>query len=148
MVNPEDCRDECLTAAIDGGVVRVTKQGSVDINVVALGVVNTIRLLDVQYAANLERNIIPDDDKNLKCHLGGSGSTSTDMRVECWSDADFAADKSDRKSVSGCLLTMDDSVVLWLCKKQSGVLLSTMEAEFIAASQAGRELLGMKELLN
>lgn len=36
----------------------MTKQGSVDIKVVALGVVNTIRLLYVQYAANLERNII------------------------------------------------------------------------------------------
>ena len=31
------------------------KQGSVDIKVVALGIVKTIQLLDVQYAANLER---------------------------------------------------------------------------------------------
>ena len=36
----------------------MTEQGSVDIAVVALGVVNIIWLLDVQYAANLERNII------------------------------------------------------------------------------------------
>ena len=36
----------------------MSKRGSVDIKVVALGTVNTIRLLDVQYAANLERNII------------------------------------------------------------------------------------------
>ena len=68
--------------------------------------------------------------------------------IECWSDADFAADKADRKSVSGCVLTMDGAVVMWLCKKQSGVSLSTMEAEFISASQAGRELLCTKELLN
>ena len=33
-------------------------QGNVDIEVVALGVVNTIRFLDVQYAASFERNII------------------------------------------------------------------------------------------
>ncbi|CAI5727351.1 unnamed protein product [Peronospora destructor] len=58
LVNPRDCRNECLTAATDGGVLRITKQGSVNIEVVALGVVNTIQLLDVQYAANLERNII------------------------------------------------------------------------------------------
>ena len=58
LVKPEDCHSECLIAVTDGGVLRVTKQGSVDIAVVALGVVNTIRLLDVQYAANLERNII------------------------------------------------------------------------------------------
>ena len=41
MINPTDCQSECLTAATDGGVLRVTKQGSVDIEVVALGVINT-----------------------------------------------------------------------------------------------------------
>ena len=85
--------------------------------------------------------------KNLKLHLGGDGLTSEDIRVECWSDTDFAADKADRKSISGCVLTVIGAVILWLCKKQSGVSLSTMEAEFISASQAGRELLGAKELL-
>ena len=84
--------------------------------------------------------------KNLKLHLNGVGPTTEDVRIECWSDADFAADKADRKSVSGCVLTMDGAVVLWLCKKQSGVSLSsTIEAEFISASQARRELLGTKD---
>ena len=53
----------------------------------------------------------------------------------------------DRKSVSGCVLIIYGAVVMWTCKKQSGVSMSTMEAEFISASQAGRELLGLKELL-
>ena len=44
----------------------MTKKESVDIEVVALGVVNTIRLLDVQYAANLERNIISNDNLEAK----------------------------------------------------------------------------------
>ncbi|CAH0479686.1 unnamed protein product [Peronospora belbahrii] len=42
---------------------------------------------------------------------------------------------------------MDGAVVMWTCTKQSEVSLSTMEAEFIFASQAGRELLGLKKLL-
>ncbi|CAI5714960.1 unnamed protein product [Peronospora effusa] len=75
--------------------------------------------------------------KDLKLHLSGDGSASKDMRIESWSDADFAVDKSDRKSVSGCVPTMDGSVVFCSCKKQSGVSLSTMEAEFIAASCGG-----------
>ncbi|CAI5727359.1 unnamed protein product [Peronospora destructor] len=62
--------------------------------------------------------------KDLKLHLNGVEPTSEDVQIESWSDADFAADKTDRIS------------------------LSTMEAEFISASQAGRELLGTKELLN
>uniref|UniRef100_A0AAV1UAA6 Uncharacterized protein n=1 Tax=Peronospora matthiolae TaxID=2874970 RepID=A0AAV1UAA6_9STRA len=86
--------------------------------------------------------------KNLKLHLDGAGHVSEDVQVECWSDADFAASKVDRKSISGCVLTVDGAVVLWLCKKKSGVPLSTMEVEFISASQAGRELLGMRELLS
>ena len=69
-----------------------------------------------------------------------------DIRLECWSDADFAAKNTDRKFVSGCVLNMDGAAVMWLCKKKSGVSLSTMEADFISASQAGRAFLGLKEL--
>ena len=46
LIDPIDCQSEFLTAANDGDVLRATKQGSVDIEVVALGVVNTIWLLD------------------------------------------------------------------------------------------------------
>ena len=63
------------------------------------------------------------------------------MQIECWIDADFAADKTDCMSVTRCVLTIDGAVILELCKKQSGVSLSTMEAEFLSTSQSGRELL-------
>ena len=66
------------------------------------------------------------------------------IKIERGSDADFGADKSDRKSVSGCVLTMEDAVVSWTCKKKIGVSFRTMKAEFIAASHAGRELLGVR----
>ena len=49
---------ECLTAASDGSVLRITHQGTVEIQVLALEVVNSVRLLDVRYAENLERNIL------------------------------------------------------------------------------------------
>ncbi|KAE8991915.1 hypothetical protein PR002_g20705 [Phytophthora rubi] len=39
-------------------------------------------------------------------------------------------------------------VVGWICKKQSSVALSTMEAEFVAASQGTAEMLGIVELLS
>ena len=86
--------------------------------------------------------------KNLKLHLKGVGRRQKTCRSSVGVTRIFDTNKSDRKSVSGCVLTMDGAVVLWLCKKQSGVSLSTMEAEFISASQAGRELLGAKELLS
>ena len=57
------------------------------------------------------------------------------VRVEAFSDADYAADKTNRKSVSGGVLMVDGMIVGWLCKKQKYVALSSMEAEFVAASQ-------------
>ena len=86
--------------------------------------------------------------KDLKLCINITSSLSDPIKIESWSDADFAADKSDRKSVSVCVLTMDGAVVSWVCKKQTRVSLSTMGAEFIAASRAGRELLGLRELLS
>ncbi|KAE9207773.1 hypothetical protein PF004_g16945 [Phytophthora fragariae] len=53
-----------------------------------------------------------------------------------------------RKSVSGGVLMVCGMVVGWICKKQSSVALSTMEAEFVAASQVTAEMLGVVELLS
>ena len=58
MEDVVDCNHECFTAASDGGPLRITKQGSAITRVKALGSIKTIRLLDVQYASNLGRNII------------------------------------------------------------------------------------------
>ena len=68
--------------------------------------------------------------------------------VEAFSDADgFAANKINRKSVSGGVLMVGGMIVGWLCKKQKCVALSTMEADLVAASQTAAELVGILELL-
>ncbi|GMF44997.1 unnamed protein product [Phytophthora fragariaefolia] len=69
------------------------------------------------------------------------------LEVVAYSDADFAVGKEDRKSVTGGLVTMDGMPVSWTCKKQGGVSLSTMEAEYTAASVMAAELLGVRGLL-
>ncbi|CAI5730849.1 unnamed protein product [Peronospora farinosa] len=85
--------------------------------------------------------------KKLRLSMVGNGDDSNVLQVVGYSDADFAADKCDRKSVTGGLITVDNIPVSWMCKKQGGVSLSTMEAEFTAASLMARELLGVRELL-
>ena len=75
-------------------------------------------------------------------------SSSNTVVLCCWSDAEFAADKDDMKSVSGGVVTVDGAVVQWVCKKQTGVSLLTMEAEFTSASHIGRKMLGLRELVN
>ena len=67
--------------------------------------------------------------------------------LEPFSDAYFAADKKDRKSITGCVVRLNGMVVSWCAKKQGGFTLSTMEAEFVAASEVARELLGIREML-
>ncbi|KAE9359955.1 hypothetical protein PF008_g2037 [Phytophthora fragariae] len=73
--------------------------------------------------------------------------TEEGVIIEAYSEADYAADKSDRKSVSGGVLMVAGIVVGWICKKQNCVALSTMEAEFVAASQTTADMLGLVEML-
>uniref|UniRef100_A0AAV1U228 Polyprotein n=1 Tax=Peronospora matthiolae TaxID=2874970 RepID=A0AAV1U228_9STRA len=67
--------------------------------------------------------------------------------VEAFSDVDYAADKSERKSVSGGVFMVGGMIVGWMCKKQKCAALSTMEVKYVAASQTSAEMIGIVELL-
>nr|CCA23731.1 AlNc14C205G8781 [Albugo laibachii Nc14] len=43
---------------------------------------------------------------------------------------------------------MDGAFIQWLCEKQTGVSLSTMEAEFTSTSHVVRELIGFHEVFS
>ena len=64
------------------------------------------------------------------------------VSIASWSDSDFAADKTEWKSVIGGIVTLDGASVLWVCKKQTVVSLSTTDAEFTSASRMGCETTG------
>ena len=85
--------------------------------------------------------------KQLKLRMDDQVSSSGRLEIVGFSDADFAADRVDRKSVTGGLITLNGIPISWTCKKQGGVSLSTMEAEYTAASIVGKEMLGVKELI-
>ena len=53
-----------------------------------------------------------------------------------------------RKSTSGYLFKLSGRPVTWTSKKQATVSLSTTEAEYIAASNAVKEVLWLMQLLN
>ncbi len=67
--------------------------------------------------------------------------------VEAYSDADWADNKSDRKSVSGGIVLMNGVPIMWSCKKQTCVALSTLEAEYIAASEVCKCLIGIEQTI-
>lgn len=64
-----------------------------------------------------------------------------------YTDADWANDIIDRKSISGFCFKLNDNLVSWACKKQSLVTLCT-ESEFVALCMASCELLHIKNILD
>lgn len=59
--------------------------------------------------------------------------------IECFVDASFASDKTDRKSTSGYLVKVYGDVISWKSKKQAGVSTSSAEAEYIALASGCKE---------
>jgi hypothetical protein len=56
-----------------------------------------------------------------------------------YTDSDWAGDSADRKSQGGFVFAMGGAAVSWQSRKQSLIALSTLEAEYIACSDAVRE---------
>ncbi len=71
------------------------------------------------------------------------------LGIQAYSDADWAADSSDRRSTSGyCIsLTKGGALVSWKTKKQPTVALSTCESEYIALAATIQECLYLTQLL-
>ena len=67
--------------------------------------------------------------------------------LEGFIDADMAGDLDGRKSTSGFLFTFAGGAVSWQSKLQKCVALSTTEVEYIAATEAAKEMLWMKRFL-
>ena len=65
-----------------------------------------------------------------------------------WVDADWAGDTDTRRSHTKYILLMNGRPISWRCRRQDNVSLSTSEAEFVAASQAGPEAIYLCETLN
>ncbi|KAM2676504.1 hypothetical protein EV1_003163 [Malus domestica] len=64
---------------------------------------------------------------------------AAELLVEGYTDADFQSDIDDRSSNSGYVFTLNGGVVSWKSKKQSVIVDSTTEAEYVAAAEAGKE---------
>jgi transposase InsO family protein len=64
-----------------------------------------------------------------------------------YSDADWAGDRDDRRSVSGTILLMCGAPVVWRASFQKTVALSSTEAEYMALSDCIKECVWMRLLL-
>jgi hypothetical protein len=82
---------------------------------------------------------------------GGSAAADSrsSVKVECcaYADADWAGDRSDRKSISGWVAKINGDPISWSSKKQRVVALSTCEAELYAEAAAIQEVLWIRGIL-
>jgi hypothetical protein len=87
--------------------------------------------------------------------LGGKKEEREATTITVWSDADWATNPDNRRSITGYVIQVDGAVISWHSKQQTIVAKSTCEAEIYALSAAVsearwirmflRELLGQQE---
>lgn len=65
-----------------------------------------------------------------------------------FTDADWASDQTDRRSMSGYQFFFKGSIISWASKKQTFVATSTMESEYVAASHGCKEAIWLRSLVN
>lgn len=83
------------------------------------------------------------ETKTLKLVFNGN----TQLPVEAWADADWAADYQDRKSTSGILIRVFGNPVVWICRKQNSVARASTYAEYVALADAISELFSIVGVL-
>ncbi|KXZ41602.1 hypothetical protein GPECTOR_370g152 [Gonium pectorale] len=69
-------------------------------------------------------------------------------KLEGYCDADYAGDLDTRRSTTGYVFVMGGGAICWQSKLQQTVALSTVEAEYMAASAATRQALWLQKLLD
>ena len=69
------------------------------------------------------------------------------MRVTGYSDASFQTDRDNFRSQSGWVFTLNGGAVTWKSSKQETVSHSTCELEYIAASEASKEVIWLKNFI-
>lgn len=72
---------------------------------------------------------------------------NSNVKMEGYSDADLGGDLQTGRSTTGVLCMYAGGPISWISQRQQSVALSTTEAELVAASEATREIVWIRRLL-
>jgi hypothetical protein len=67
--------------------------------------------------------------------------------VQGYSDADWGGDLDGRRSTGGYIFNLGSGAISWRSKRQQAVALSTCEAEYMAQTQATKEAIWLRNLM-
>jgi hypothetical protein len=81
----------------------------------------------------------------LDCGLSYDGDH--DFTLSGYTDSDWARSVSNRKSTSGCCFSLGSTMISWQSRKQSNIVFSIVEAEYIATCSASCETIWLRKLL-
>ncbi|PKU86287.1 Retrovirus-related Pol polyprotein from transposon TNT 1-94 [Dendrobium catenatum] len=92
------------------------------------------------------------DLKRLLRYIKGTLSfglpiTAGDLTLRTYTDADWASDSSDRKSISGFCTFLGPNLISWTVKKQVTVAKSSTEAEYRSLSAATSDVIWLRRLV-
>ena len=93
--------------------------------------------------------------KKVLCYLKGTADKGIvylkhkkNLVLDAYSDADWGGCKTTRRSTTGGLFRINGSLVSWSSKRQPTVALSSTEAEYMAATQATKEVVWLRRFLS
>ena len=72
--------------------------------------------------------------------------TISNQQLQCYSDADWGGDSTDRKSYTGFVFMFVNSPVSWESEKQHSVALSSTEAEYMAMCATAKETVYLRKI--
>ena len=87
------------------------------------------------------------DTRNLALKVAPTDVGTNEWKIIAFSDSDFGGDKETRISIAGFILYLMDVPISWRSKGQKSVTLSSSEAEYVALSEATKEIKFVYQLL-
>ncbi|GFX29516.1 retrovirus-related Pol polyprotein from transposon TNT 1-94 [Trichonephila clavipes] len=113
---------------------------------------------DIMYAVNVLSQFQANPGiKHWNCLLGYLKYTQEyklelskvkSLKLRCYSDSDFATNRDDRVSMGGFITFIDETPISWRTFKQKSVSLSTMEAEYVSLTEAAKEFIWLKNVID
>ena len=90
---------------------------------------------------------IPAPAQRSTVHNSIPAYPQTPLSLLAYSDSDWGSETTHRRSVSGTIIILSGAAVLYSTKFQKAIALSSTEAEFVSASDAGKHAIYLRSIL-